>query len=73
MSTRRVHGREGRCMKGDVKRNTSATIGWRDEIQPEVQSRAAVCAFQVHGDSGSIADLPDAASTAVAVANRGSI
>jgi hypothetical protein len=60
-------------MKGDVNKNSSPLTGDRDEIQPKLRWRAGVFVFQIHGDSESTADLPDAASRAVVVANHGSI
>jgi hypothetical protein len=43
-------------MKGDVKRNTSATTGDRDDIQPKLRRSALGFAFrQIHGDVGSTA------------------
>lgn len=65
--------REGRSMKGDVNKNSSAMTGDRDDIQPRLRRRAAVFVLQIHGASESTADFPVAASRAVAGANHGSI
>jgi hypothetical protein len=62
-------------MKGDVNKNTPATTGDRDDIQPISRRNAAVFAcLQIHVDVGSTGtDFPDAASRAVVSANHGSI
>jgi hypothetical protein len=60
-------------MKGEVNKNSSPTTGDRNEIQPTLCCEVRVFMPQVHGNSESTADLPDAASRAVAVANHGSI
>jgi hypothetical protein len=60
-------------MKGEVNKNSSPPTGDRNEIQPTLRCEVEVFVPQVHGNSESTADLSDAASRVVVVANHGSI
>jgi hypothetical protein len=60
-------------MKGEVNKNSSPTTGDRNDIQPTLRREVDVFFPQIHGNSESTADLSDAASRGVAVANHGSI